>query len=459
MSLKSSLIKLAAILIFAAIIIPVNRILAASPTWVQSDIWFRDDNGDEVTATGLGNGDIPENGAVIIANSNDFGRKKVFRLRIGFRVQQADGNIRPRLEFKESQAADCNETGDWQTVGLSGAATRYTLRDSPNLTNASLTTQQITGGQFVSGKFLDTENPPASIQTVTKNYRTEYEWSVEDNVLELTPDKKYIFRVTDNGTPFGNYLLCPIIYFPKITDKGGGQPTEIRFSGQAYPDAKITVLAKDYGTNLLIKKDEIKSSDGDFYASYIGIIPNVYNYSLIIEDKNGRISQAKSYNLDVYANFLNMKDILAPPTLSLLKTAVTKDDSLNISGYASPGNTIEFEIDNRIISGEIKAGEDGKYQVAINTLGLNFGNHQLRARQFDSSLKISDFSPIVSFTASKISPLTDYNNDGITTISDFSVFLYGWAKTDKNIIKQLDLNKDDKVDISDFGIFIRNIKI
>lgn len=459
MRLKLSLIKLAVILIFASIIIPTSRVLAAppsTPVWVQSDFWFRDDNGDEITATGLADGDIPKNGAVIIDNS-DYGGKRVFRLRIGFRVQQADGDIRPRLEFKEGLTADCSKTGNWQIVGASDAIVRYILRDSPNLTNAASTTQQITGGQFVSGKFLDAENPPATAQTVTKNYRTEYEWSVEYNAIEFTPDKKYIFRVTNNGTPFDNYIGCPIVYFSKIT--GGGQPTEIRFSGQAYPDAKITIFAKDFDADLPIKKDEIKSPDGNFHVSYTGIIQNAYNYSLVIEDKNGRVSQVKSYNLDVYANALSMKDFLAPPTLGLLKNAVIKSNLLNVSGYASPGNTVAFEIDNGIMSGKIKSAEDGQYRLAVNTAGLNFGNHRLKTRQSDSSTKISDWSPTVLFAVSESSLLTDYNNDGIVNVSDFGIFLYGWTKTDENIIKQLDLNKDDKIDISDFGIFIRNIKI
>lgn len=461
MRLKFLLIRLALILSFAPIIIPINRVSAAPPTspvWVQSDYWFRDDDGGEITATGLGDGDITKNGAVGINDSNDYGRKRVFRIRIGFRVQQADGTIKPRLEFRESQTNDCSGTDGWQAIGT-GATTRYILRDSPNLTNGALTTQQITGGQFVSGKFLDTENPPTTAQTVTKNYRTEYEWSVEDTTLNFTQNKNYLFRITDNGTPLDSYLQCPILNFSKTNSYSGGQPTEIRFSGHAYPDAKITVFAKNSGANSLEKIDEIKSPDGNFKVSYTGIIPNVYNYSLVIEDKGGRTSQVKSYNLDVYANSLSARDILAPPTLGLSKSTAAKGDLLTALGYASPGNTVEVEIDNGIVSGKAKTDGDGQYKLTVNTDGLSFGNHRLRARQSDYYFKTSDWSPTVLFDVSKLSNLlTDYNNDGIINISDLSIFLSGWAKTDEKIRKQLDLNKDGKTDISDFSIFIRNIK-
>ena len=333
------------------------------------------------------------------------------------------------------------------------------MRDLSNLTNASLTTQQITGGQFVSGKFLDTDNPPAVAQTITKNNRTEYEWSMEDTTLEFTPDKNYIFRITDNGTPFDNYIQCPVINFSKIGQSAGGQPTEIRFFGTAYPDAKVTIYAKDANTQFPIKREEIESSDGTFKTNYTGILQNAYNYSLIITDKDNRNSQVKSYNLDVYANSLNVKSIFVSPTLGLLRNIVTKGDFITVAGYATPNNSVEFEVDNRLISGKTSAGGNGHYKWLFNTAGLNFGEHRVRAMQIGGFNAKSDWSPTVIFTVSRLlNPKTDLNNDGIINISDWSVFLSSWNSENESVKKRVDLNGDGKTNISDFSIFLKTLK-
>lgn len=240
----------------------------------------------------------------------------------------------------------------------------------------------------------------------------------------------------------------------------GGQPTEIKFSGQAYPGAKITIFAKKFNEEFPVKQEDIISPTGEFSVDYIGILHGNYNYSLVIEDKEGHRSQVKSYNLGVYANSLNAKDIFAPPTLWLLRAVITKGDFLYVSGYAGSGDDVNLEIDDRIITGSVKADDNGRYKWLVNTAGLSFGNHKVRAKQSGGFAKISEWSPTVVFVISElINPNTDFNNDGIVNINDWSVFLSRWGSKDEGLRKQIDLNGDGKVNISDFSVFIRTLKL
>lgn len=426
--------------------------LGGGAVWNQSNFWFRDDDGSESSATSLGNpgAEVGTDDAVSIKDQTEFNRGKIFRLRIAFRAQQDLGTIKPRLEFREEKS------NNWQVVGTEGV---FVLRDSPNVANGVPTTQQVAAGSgFVPGLFLDTQNLAPEFLVLSKNEKTDYEWSLELTYEEFhqATGKTYYFRVTNDGVPLDLYNYARMIFGPVTS----GQPTEIKFSGRAYPESKITIFAKKFDEEFPIKRQDIVSLTGEFDVSYIGILQSNYNYSLVIEDREGRVSQVKSYNLGVYANTLNAKDILAPPTLGFLRSVLSKGDFVSVRGYASPGNSVELEIDNRIITGKVTAGGDGRYEWLVNTAGLDFGNHKVRARQSGGFQKISEWSPTAVFVISKlISPKTDFNNDGIISINDWSVFLSRWGSKDEALKKQIDLNGDDKVNISDFSIFIRTVKL
>lgn len=422
--------------------------------WNQTDFWFRDDNGGEISATGLGEETMLKNTSIILNDQNDFNRKKVFRLRFGLRAQQDSGAIKPRLEFRQGDLGCGGENG-WSVIGAS--TNRFSLRDSLNLINRTLTSQQITtGAGFVPGLFLDTENPYSFFHALNKNEKTEYEWSLEDKItIDFTPNQTYSFRVTNNGTPLGLYSACPSISFG---NGPSGQPTEVKFSGQAYPESKITIYVKEFGAEFPLKQEEINSPDGRFKTSYIGIIQNFYNYSLIVTDKNNRFSQIKSFNLDVYANSLSAKNIFFSPTLEILRPVVTKGDFITMLGNAGPLNKIEFEIDNGLASGETLVSEAGSFRWLLNTAGFNHGMHQIKARQVDDLNQKSDWSPMATFRVSLLkNPAADFSGDNIIDVKDWSIFLLKWNSGDEKTKNQLDLNGDGRIDVSDFSIFIRNL--
>ena len=435
--------------------------LTAEPStgvvWNQADFQFRDEDGSEATASGLTGQNLLPDARVDILDQNDFNAAKIFRLRFAVRANNDIGAVKPRLEYKLG-GGGCADPSDWQVMGTD-PNNPFILRDSVNVGNNTPTTQRITAGpDFVPGLFLDTQNNPDNFNVIARNGKSEYEWALKntkDELSQILPNTVYYFRLTNNGAPFGLYSNCPVITFGGVP----GQPTEIRFSGQAYPGAKVNIYAKDRGSEFPIKQEEITSSGGDFRTSYIGILQNTYNYSLVITDKNGRTSQVKSYNLDVYANSLNATDIFVSPTLGLLRGIVTKGDFITAAGYASPGGNVEFEIDDRLIFGRTTAGSDGAYKWLSNTAGLSFGQHRVRARQTGGFNKKSDWSPTVIFSVSRLlNPQTDLNKDGIINISDWSIFLVRFKSEDDNQKALVDLNGDGKTDISDFSVFLRTIK-
>jgi len=425
--------------------------------WSQTDYWFRDDDGSETTASGLTVQNILKNTPLQIHDQNVYNAIREFRLRFALRANNDVGAIKPRLEFKSGKDG-CSDSGGWQILGANTKA-EFVLRDSPNIFNNTPTTQQLTAGPgFTPGLFLDAQNSSSDFSVVARNGKIEYEWSLKNAVNELAemgPDNVYYFRLTNDGAPLSLYSACPNLLFGLTP---AGQPTEIRFSGQAYPESVITIYAKDSNVKFPIKQEEIKSSDGAFDISYTGILPNVYNYILTIADKEGKSSQIKSYSLDVYANSLVLKNIFAPPTLGMLKPAVVKSDSVSAAGYGSPGSEIGYEVDDGVINGKTNVEKDGTYKITFDAAGLNSGEHRLKTRQVAGyfGLRKSDWSPVVIFTIYDLqNPKADFNGDGKINIQDAGIFLTRWYSKDDDKKMKNDLNGDGKINISDFSVFMK----
>ncbi|MBI2037039.1 MAG: hypothetical protein HYT14_01605, partial [Candidatus Liptonbacteria bacterium] len=154
------------------------------------------------------------------------------------------------------------------------------------------------------------------------------------------------------------------------------------------------------------------------------------------------------------------KNIFAAPTVGFAgPSATTKGGFVAFIGYATPGSSIELEIDGAALAKKETAAANGSYKALFNTAELAFGSHRVRARQIDAEGAASDFSAQKTFTVSQLPvPRADLNSDGIITISDWSIFLSRWRTKDPDLRATLDLNGDGKVDIADFSVFIRTIR-
>ena len=417
--------------------------LSGAGVWNQIKFKFRD-AGTEAGATGYGNPDAGQNAGISV--NPDY----VFRLRFLVKVTGADGAITPRLEFKED-SGDCT-AGDWTTV--TSSTKNIQLQFSPDFEDGEPTTQQLaTGSSFTAGAIFDSTNPGPRL-ILTKQFSTEYEWS-----LKISPTvplgASYIFRITNNGTVLDSYGQCPGL----SVQKGGVSPTIVTFSGSAFPEGEIFIVNKDIRFEKVLSREVAIGKEGDFHASFVGVLQGQNSFSLRIKDKDGRITQSKFFNIDTISSSLTKKEILVPPTLGFVKSAVTRGESAVVLGYASPGHKVRAEIDGKI-KVESGAGNDGSYSIIIPTGELEFGAHSISAKQVNPATKQeSDLSPLSSFTVSRLQQVNaDLNGDNAVDIRDWSIFLARWGSKQEGSWQQIDFNSDGKVDVSDFSIFIRSIR-
>lgn len=240
---------------------------------------------------------------------------------------------------------------------------------------------------------------------------------------------------------------------------GGGTPTEVHFSGKAYPGATLTFVAKELLQETPFAQEMAVLPDGNFQADFIGILAGRQLWGIIVKDKDGRITRPQYYNVDNQGDLLGIQNLFLPPTLGFTRTMITKGDFLAIVGYAALGSEVEIKIDGRAIKEKPQAQNSGFYKLLFNTAELDFGSHTAKSRQIDQSGKISDFSSETRFTISDLFvPKTDLNSDGIIDIKDASMFLSLWDSKDLKWKAKIDFNNDGKFDIADFSIFVRTLK-
>ncbi len=261
------------------------------------------------------------------------------------------------------------------------------------------------------------------------------------------------FTVTSGAPP---PPPVPIILPPS---GGAGTPTEVHFSGRAYPGATLTFVAKELLQETPFAQEVAVFTDGNFLADFIGILAGQQLWGIIVKDKEGRVTRPQYYNVDNQTDLLGIQNLFLPPTLGFTRTVITKGDFLAIVGYAAPGSKVEIQIDGQTIKEKPQAQSDGSYKLLFNTAELDFGSHAAKSRQIDQDNKASDFSSEARFTISSLFvPKTDLNGDSIIDVRDASVFLSLWNSKDLKQKAKIDFNNDGKFDIADFSIFVRTLK-
>ena len=247
---------------------------------------------------------------------------------------------------------------------------------------------------------------------------------------------------------------------PVITVSTGGQPALVRstviFSGTAFPGAKLTILGVSNG-NIPVRRGATARADGAFSIRFNDITPGIQQYFLSATDESGRPTQTKVYPINVNQSLI-VRDVFLPPTLGFTQQAVLKGGFLGITGFASPGNTVEASIDGKSIPNIVVAGSSGEYKIAFNTLDLQLGTHTVRVWQSNSNGERSDSSVERTFLVTNLFvPQTDLNGDGTVNASDLSIFLARWLSKDSTTRKSLDFNGDGAIDIQDLSIFARTL--
>ncbi len=234
---------------------------------------------------------------------------------------------------------------------------------------------------------------------------------------------------------------------------GGSFTPKVSFTGKAFPNANVEVVAIQNG-QIPVGNTSIGSTSGNFNIGYTGVLPSTANsFALVVYDKNKNVSQTKVFKLGTNAQLTS--SILLSPTVSLKQQAVTKGTFMGITGSAMPKYKIELIVDGVKAPETATSLNDGSYDLNFNTYRLDLGRHTLKVRQVDSQGNASDYSIEKNFLVTRsFVPKADLNGDGKVDIADWGIFMARYRSADPKSRQSLDLNNDGKVDSKDLSQFL-----
>ncbi len=232
----------------------------------------------------------------------------------------------------------------------------------------------------------------------------------------------------------------------------------VRISGRAFPGALVTILGiSRQGATIAGKATA--ATNGSFSTLLTGVEVGASSYSVVAADTFGRTTQTKILSAN-YANALLTLDAsLFSPTLGLVHPVVRKGDVVGFIGSATPGYTVRAQVDGTAVAATGTAATDGSYKILFPTTSLEFGSHAVRVWQVSPAGMKSETTPQKVFIVTALfTPQTDFNQDGVINVQDWSVFLSRWGSRVPSIRLRDDLNGDGKVDVTDLSIFVRTLK-
>jgi len=245
---------------------------------------------------------------------------------------------------------------------------------------------------------------------------------------------------------------------------GGGSstpvpPTDITFSGIAYPNAKVFLLLN--ATEVLDTRADPKAN---FSLKLSSVTPGLKIFSLVAEDTQGTRSILITLPITVEdKTSTTVADLFIPPTLTTDENSYGRGEDVLIRGYAYPLSLVSLNMDSEA-NQSANAQNSGEYNFDLKTDALTVGEHDLQAKAEDDSnskARVSGLGKIVPFfvtlndkkkikDSSNLSLVEDINGDGVIDIKDFSILAFWYGKSD--VPKNVDFTGQGKVDLTDFSI-------
>lgn len=237
---------------------------------------------------------------------------------------------------------------------------------------------------------------------------------------------------------------------------GGGSfgfvGTGVRFSGEAYPLASVTLL-KEGQEMVSVKAD----ASGKFYIT----LPEDYSasilYSLIAEDLLGERSLLINYPLVIRSGFLtHLSGVRFPPTVTTDKMEVKYGNFLSVSGYAMPNRDLDVVVEGAVRQTfSLTSPASGRYKIVLPMSSMPKGEYVLSVG-YPGDARVSK---LVKFTIGELDIFHpeslqnipgDCNSDLVIDLVDFSVLAFWYGKN--NPPSCVDTNRDGAINLIDFSI-------
>lgn len=242
----------------------------------------------------------------------------------------------------------------------------------------------------------------------------------------------------------------------EVSPGGGGGfgffTTGVRFSGQAYPNAKVTLLKE--GTEMLFT---YANSAGNFSVSLREDYDAKIIYSIFAEDVLGNRSLLINYPLVVQVGYItHLSGIRFPPTIVTDKAEAKSGSFLTVSGYALPSRALEVSINGAATKNfSLTSSTSGTYKIVLPLSGLPKGEYNLSIK-YKTDVRISK---LVKFSIGELDifhPETlrnipgDCNSDTVINLVDFSVLAFWYGRPNPPVC--VDTNRDGTINLTDFSI-------
>ncbi len=243
--------------------------------------------------------------------------------------------------------------------------------------------------------------------------------------------------------------------FSGVTSMYGSVQTSVRFTGEAYPHAIVTVLK-----NGTIVNNTRADSTGLFSITLKEKYDSTILYSLYARDIAGNKSLLINYPLVVTAGYVtHLSGIRFPPTITLDKVQARAGDYLTVGGYAMGERELQVTISGQ--NGEpieeytLTSARNGRYSITLPLLQIQKGNYSVHIK-YKGYAHVSKLVKLIISTTNipntdiSLNIPGDCNADGIINLVDFSVLAFWYKKSGPPYC--IDLNHDRIINLTDFSI-------
>ena len=236
----------------------------------------------------------------------------------------------------------------------------------------------------------------------------------------------------------------------------GGPPANpiVQFKGRASPNISITIL-RDGASVATTMADSLARFDTTLTDQPTG----QHTYELTATDASGlpHASMTFALNLSLGSTMI-ISGIFLGPTLDVDKDIVKLGEPLTFSGMTAPSSTITLTVQSDPRSYAVTADATGRWNRTVLSSDFGTGSHTASAMALANDNTISEDSISVGFAVNPLEPCdgkstADLNCDGKVNLTDFSILLFFWLKTNPSNIRA-DINTDGQVTIVDFSIML-----